>query len=489
MKLRCGQVALYLVLVLVAIAVLMLMNVNAYLAVTAKNRAMNAADAASLAVAGYQGELLGQIGSLNVQHLKVLMPRYVTDGSEPRSREERLREAAELVRRQQHLAFIGPLHGITLGNNAAAAKGAIENNEMRSIFTDHISDIRSVYMTTPDLYPEPWEGAWEEYAEELETELSQGMTAGPDNADFRNGYGASYLTGKSFYTAIAGRSWCWFYFNARSLIENYTNYRDWGPLPDGTLPASVNCEIYPLGVKLKQSSALDVFANDITLIEELTDMKVNPVKPSGEPPPPLEESLLGVLTEQWMMYDDDEDGRYWREWWEIDPDGAWKFPVVGKVKSEYNLRGAGAVCRVYVDYTDLLASKEDEVKFTRESVFTSGAKPFGYIEANGRENVLYHHSVVTPVDWQTRLVPVDTIGGKDLSTADATWTKHVREHLPLYLENGPGALGGCWYCQQLRTWEDESIRAVGRNAVKTGATDCQRSGGTSTERGGTPHGH
>ena len=51
MKGRDGQVALYLVMVLVAIAFLVFMNVGAFLAVTARNRTMNAGDAAAVAVA------------------------------------------------------------------------------------------------------------------------------------------------------------------------------------------------------------------------------------------------------------------------------------------------------------------------------------------------------------------------------------------------------------------------------------------------------
>ena len=48
MKARKGQVAVYLALALLAIVMLTLMNVGAYLAVSAKNRTMNAGDAAAL---------------------------------------------------------------------------------------------------------------------------------------------------------------------------------------------------------------------------------------------------------------------------------------------------------------------------------------------------------------------------------------------------------------------------------------------------------
>ena len=66
MKAKSGQIVLYLVLVLVAITFLAVMNVSAYLGVSAKNKTMNAGDAAALAVAKYQAELLNKIGSRNI---------------------------------------------------------------------------------------------------------------------------------------------------------------------------------------------------------------------------------------------------------------------------------------------------------------------------------------------------------------------------------------------------------------------------------------
>ena len=68
MKAERGQVALYLAMVLVAVMVLALMNVGAFLAVRAKNHAMNAGDAAALAAARRQAELLNEIGRLNLRH-------------------------------------------------------------------------------------------------------------------------------------------------------------------------------------------------------------------------------------------------------------------------------------------------------------------------------------------------------------------------------------------------------------------------------------
>ena len=68
MKTSRGQAALYLVMALVGIMMLVLANVGAFLSVRAKNRAMNAGDAAALAAARRQAELLNEIGRLNLRH-------------------------------------------------------------------------------------------------------------------------------------------------------------------------------------------------------------------------------------------------------------------------------------------------------------------------------------------------------------------------------------------------------------------------------------
>ena len=149
MTMRRGQVALYLVFVLVAIVVLVMANVGVYLAVTAKNRAMNAGDAAALAVAQLQRDLLDEIGQLNVDHLTAAI-------------ENRESDCRDIQATQARRCFLGPLEGIRRGNEAARENGAKANEEMRDLLKQHVIDIRLQYATTPELYPEPWDGAWEE---------------------------------------------------------------------------------------------------------------------------------------------------------------------------------------------------------------------------------------------------------------------------------------------------------------------------------------
>lgn len=111
MKSQRGQVALYLIVALVALAVLMLSNVGAFLAVRAKNHAMNAGDAAALAAARRQGELLNEIGQLNLRHAEA---EWIGDWE----------AALKIVNQQRRLAFLGPLDCLRAANEAAKANCA-----------------------------------------------------------------------------------------------------------------------------------------------------------------------------------------------------------------------------------------------------------------------------------------------------------------------------------------------------------------------------
>ncbi len=489
MRMRKGQVALYLLLVIVAIAVLVFMNLNAYLAVTAKNRAMNAGDSAALAASRHQGDLLNLIGYLNVEHLKLLMPRVVPEGT-PRSKEERLAEAGKFVSQQARLTFLGPLEGIRLANEAAKRVGAAGNAHLAALLREHVDEIRSVYMENPDLYPEPWEGAWEEYAAAFSQAIAGGIVAGPDNIDFINASTGHYLMMKQFYNAVAARSWCWFYFNARGLLDSYSSYRDWPPMPsadDKTREARcVNCEVYSLHLTSVVGSARNLFGD--AMIEKLSGEKIVKKGPDFLESA-FEEDLLDDQNQVWYIYDDG----HWRNWWEIDPDGKWKFPVVGRVRPQFDVKGCAAICRVYEDFKDILSNVNGDKEFaTREVQWAGAAKPIASVRNMNDEDdvVTAFNNLVVPCEWTSCLVPLDTVGGKDMSTADVDWMHHIKNDLPPYLENGPDALnGGCRYCQILRDWEKEELRSRAREWLKTSSESCIRAQGSGTEAGGTPHGH
>lgn len=463
MNARSGQVALYLALVLVAIAFLVLMNLGVYLGVSARNATMNSGDAAALAVAHYQGELINRIGEWNLEHL-----RSALEGD--------AEKCAELTRRQLRTSFLDPLEGISIGNAAAKENGCDQSDRMKGILADHARDVRLYYATNPDVYPEPWEGAWEEYAQHLEIAISNGIWAGPDNVDFLDAATGHLLLNQGFYQAIASRNWCWFHFNATGLLSNYTSFRDWPPLPgrdsETRRRKCVNSEVYSLNLDLRVGSAVELLGTN--LIARL--LRVSTDEISRAP-------LLHDRAQGWFFFDTYDP---WRVWWEIDPLGEWEFPAMGSVKPEYNIRGCAAVCRTSRVFSTVVDDATE-----REAVWSGAAKPLGTVENEQGETdvVTALKGFVTPCFVETKLVPLDTVGGRDLSTADPDWMEHVRHHLDTYLAYGPNGLSPCWYCRQLAVWEGSNFRATGATWLKYHARDCVRPSGPQGGHGGSAHGH
>lgn len=461
MKARNGQVALYLVLVLVAVTVLMMMNVGSYLAVSARNRTMNAGDAAALAVARHQGELLNRIGEWNLEHLKAAL-------------ENDAEKCETIAESQLRCCFLDPLEGIEIGNEAAKNNGVMQSDDMLAILRRHVADIRMLYESAPDLYPEPWKGAWEEYALKLEIAIGAGMWAGPDNINFIDAATGGWLMNRQFYHAIAALDWCWFHYNAESLLHSYSSFRDWElPIPpdeETRRRRAINSEVYSLHLDLKVGSAVDLLGTN--LICRLTGATMDDLASSY---------LITNRTQKWFFYDTYE----WRRWWEIDPDGEWQFPVVGRVREEYDVRGCAAMCRVRDEFVDLVNEDVDRV-----SIWAALARPFGTVEnAEGEASVVTaNRAFVTPAFRDVRLVPLGTMGDLNLATADGDWVTHVRDHLPDYFEHGPRSRN-CYYCQQLVLWEREAFRSSGIRWIKYNASTCVRPSGPGPARGGAPYAH
>jgi len=473
MTARRGQVALYLIAALVAICILAMMNVSIYLFVSAKNKAMNAGDAASLAVAKYQGELLNRIGDLNRRHLRLLVGKEDANG-------DLLQECTDIVLEQKRICFLGPLEGIGIGSQAARNNGVEREptGKMRKILDEHLLDIGS-YANNPDMYPEPWSGAWQEYAQNLQVQLNGDVLAGPENPEFADSWRSNPLVNQAFYNAIAGRQWCWFKFHGMWIFDCDSSGM---PRPDFSSPTPHwNSEIYPLhltfnpiewGTEEDREEWVKILSG-IAECDEI-DIRTNRYVFSAE--------------QEWAFYDG-----VWSKWSVSDSEwiagfNSMDFPIVGDVKPEYDVRGCAAKCRVITEAADLMRTAEA----SQTVVFTSASKPFGTVENvnGGIDVVTANRKFVTSAFTDVRLVPTDSVGGADLDGgADYDWITHVRKHLPLYFSNGPSALNGCWYCQQLLHWENPVFRAQGVNWLKYHSDECVISGGGGSYHGGSAHAH
>lgn len=464
MSLRRGQVAIYLAFVLVAICVLAVMNVGTFLAVRGKNRAMNAGDAAALAVAHYQGELLNGIGAMNVEHLKAALANDED-------------KCAEIMERQLRMCFLSPVKGIGIGSEAAKRNGAgaykndFRDDKLKRFLLDHVADIRNVYAHDHFSYPEPWEGAWLEFAAALELELGPRLHAWPENAEFADLRMSFPLADQNFYNAIAGRTWCWFHFNGMWLFSRDT---DQMPLPDFTEPATrFNSEIYPLHLKFE--SLPEVLDGEwVEIVRQVTGCSEEEIAAS---------TLVTNASQHWAFYDS-----RWDRWsthdgiaFNVD-----EFPIVGNVKPEYDVLGCAAICRVMSGARDLFASDERSVHID----WVAGAKPFGTVEDLGGDlgPVTALRRFVVPSFETMRLVPIDAVGGRDYHTADAEWMEHLKYHIrssPHYT----GRSSDCWYCMQLTQWDRPGFRQMGENWLRFHSSECARPTGSGSSRGGTAHGH
>ena len=124
--------------------------------------------------------------------------------------------------------------------------------------------------------------------------------------------------------------------------------------------------------------------------------------------------------------------------------------------------------------------------------FVAAAKPVGKMADSAGQlgPVTGLRGFVSPAFTDVRLVPLDSVGGENLATADYGWVNHIRHHLGPYMLRGPHNAQGCFFCLQLQTWERASFRSEGARWLKFYGDSCTRpAGGSGGGHGGTSHGH
>ncbi len=466
-----GQAVVFLLLALTALVFVLLFNVDLHRIVQRKNQTQNAGDAAALAAARWQGASLNLVGELNLLHALALVAQSPA--------------AVEAITNMQaRLCFSGPMTALFAAQIAAKNNHMYVDSDMTSLLTEHAETVRTEYASTFNgemYFPEPWAGAWDDYADMLQQVAADGIAAGPDNAQFFMDPSSGHpLFNKAFYDAIDGEDWCWFYLIAPGLLDSYSSYHDWPPIPEADATDYASSEIFGLGLQPFVTPMQFLFTDE-ALAELVNDAGLGPVSAHA-----LAVTNLMNPAETWYVYN----RSVWTDWSLIRPDGEGSFPVTGPVRAEYDYAGADAVVRVYASVDRLTPGIEGGNR-SDKVVWSAAAKPFGYLGTDAdKQRPDSAASFVLPAFRDVRLIPVDAASGAQYSTSDVEWVRHVRDHLRTYLDVGPPASPSCRYCSSLVVWEIEAFRQEGSAWLELNSGLCHMpSGGGGHHGGGSRRGH
>lgn len=450
---------IFMIMALVILVFVVLWNTDLHKILHLKSRTQNAGDAAALAAARWQGITLNLIGDLNIMQAVSLC-----NGD--------LEASEQISGLQARLCFAGPAMALLAAQQAAKNNGIFINQ----LFTDHLAEhANNVVSDYPEVFAEPYTSCWSEYGNMLMSIAKEGVAAAPDNARLYSDYFDGHtLLLMSFYDAIAARDWCWFKWNAYTLLETYTDHHYWPDLPPSppeTKPS--NSEIFGLSLA-PINGFLPGGATTISLINSIAaDRGLGSIAISN---------AAAEIACAWMVYDPSA----WGEWSAFSMEGEYPFPAAGPVKQQYDYAGADAAVRIEAS-TERLTPGAPGTKIT----WTAAAKPFGSLTDGEYETTPCHYSLVLPAFREVRLIPVDTSSAPEGGAYDLEWREHIETHLPLYMVNGISGLDAdCWYCRQLIVWEDHMFRQSGIDWLT--ATDetgeilhpCEGAGGPGSSPGG-----
>lgn len=466
---RSGQAIVFLLLAFTALIFVLLFNVDLHRIIQRKNQTQNAGDAAALAAARWQGATINLVGELNLLHVLALASQSPA--------------AVEAITNMQaRLCFTGPMTALYAAQVAAKANHIYADPDMTALLTEHAATVRSQYTLLFDgemRFPEPWPGAWPEYADMIERVAAEGVSAGPDNTQFFTDPTAGHtLFNRAFYDAIDGRNWCWFFFHARPLLSDYADFHSWPALPESDPANYADSEIFGVGLHPYVTPISSRFSPE-ALARHITDAGLGPITAAT-----LDTNTVMDSFETWYFYDAKE----WTSWTRISPDGDDNFPITGPVRAEYDYAGADAVIRVYAGVDRLTpdlagGSRSDKV------LWTSAAKPFGYLETDiVKQRPDSAASFVLPAFRDVRLIPIDSASGSENSSSDIEWVRHIKNHLQPYLDVGPQP-SECRYCRALAMWEIKAFRDEGIAWLEVNSGSCRIITGGGGRGGGSRRGH
>jgi hypothetical protein len=499
---ECGQTLIY---ILSALAVLTMAGMWMYdfnTAAASRIRAQNAADGAALAAAQWQARSLNGIGEINlIKAINTLLDN-VPPGSELQSQISGLAPSAAyltiqggLDSLQARMGFVGPMLAMIACQQAAKNNGVPNNELFTAAIRQHATVVSSAYkdnFTSPNWGSGDWA---QSYAAMLNYLADEGIAASPDNASFYGGNlsmgpeARRYLVTKAFYQAISVKNWCYL---EDLLMSGYDDYSYWGsitPLPQSTSGS----EYFGLGLEFTSSDSL-IGAGGLsdTQFQKLRSYYVQELDRRNLPLHTDWPQFVPPI--QWAIYSSSS----WTNWTKA---ATYRTSIVGDARPIYDYSGCDAVTAVSIRNNLALSftkktsdgspgasewnsswlvgnsgqAASDASVSRLQNLSTSGeldvkanaaAKPFGRLP--DIDEPAYTFKIVLPVYQDVRLIPIAL--ASSYGSADAQWFLHKMEHLPYsgsgdaeaYTQFGPNSLpAACFYCQQLKRWEDGAFRQEG----------------------------
>lgn len=459
---KSGQTLIFMtmVVVMIAFAALFYFDVHKVLHVKAVSR--NAGDAAALAGARWQAISLNLTGSLNIAQAQAHIDSL--------SNGQTYSPDAELIADlRQRIAFSGPIYGFVSAQQAAKQNGLFNHDD----FASEVYQVAADYRDLDILFPPSsgYDTAADEVADMLELAAQHGVAVAVAQ-QYNPPTTYHLLLNPAFYDAVAGRSWCWFFYNAFDELQNYTDYTYWDDLNlPGTFFDRSNSPYLSLWVRrVRIRSLIPVFPADSTWANTMERLR----------------SELDALEERdsdayenfdanWAFYNSSR----WNSWQSRIPEN---FPWDGEIRPEFDYAGADSAVAVRTQ-----TERHTNFQGANTINWSAGAKPFGQLENSEPPNL---YGLIVPAFTDVRLIPVDTTSGGGAQLRPG-WIHFIRHILPDYIDHGPSTLPpGNWYATQLLTWEERSFRESGVDWLLTNSDSCRRStGGGGGGGGGTSHGH
>lgn len=491
---KSGQTLIFmaLVILMMAFAALFYFDLNKTLHIKGISR--NGADAAALSAARWQAISLNIIGSLNIVAAASVIDDLTSGAIRPSDDTELISDL------HKRMSFSGPLMGYVSAQQAGKQNGLFNNSDFENTTRSEILDFER--MLDRDRPPHfRASGSYASATDELLAMISllpdQGMAV-RTSAQYPD-FPYHLLLDPSFYDAIAGRNWCWFYYNAPSELQNYNNWQDWD-----LTPADIYAIFENLPIRFN-SPYLTLWLYWDPIIDHL-------FFPVTVPPGASWENVMDNLTiELQNFYDNDAPDlqnffEFNTEWAYYDQSkwSSWSgslhenFPWDGEIRPEIDHGGADAAFEILAENERFTRGFEgDEVSGNQvidRIHTTAAAKPFGTLDSDVGDVPANYYDLVLPAFNDVRLIPLGSSrSGGDDQLRDG-WIEFVRDFLPGYLTNGPAYFDARgidnFYANQLRTWEDPSFRAEGVSWLLDNSGRCNLpSGGSGGSSGGTSHGH